>query len=198
MPMIRISGKKVERVIELPSLDDFPKWIKIHQENLSKTEVLEQAGSNLVTAWDGKSWPLLFEFIKGVLVWGKVTRGWNRVFYGNYSNTVCRRFSYAIDALNQEDIASALNRLDKISGFGLSIASKHLRFLNPDLCPVLDDVLRKHLGYSESTAGYLEFCDDLRAVRDALNLQIKNPIRTAGNWKIADVESAIFSFFYYC
>jgi len=76
----------------------------------------------------------------------------------------------------------------------VSFASKHLRLLRPDLCPVLDNILSEKLGYPLNTRGYRRFAKDCRRAARVLERHgVSNPLgRDGGAWFAADVEMAFY------
>lgn len=88
----------------------------------------------------------------------------------------------------------ALSHVDKLRQFDVSFASKHLRFLRPDICPAFDSVLRQALPYRFDANGYSDFAQDSASLAHVLATnQIPNPYRANGVWFVADVEAAIFT-----
>ncbi len=138
----------------------------------------------------------LAEFIRGVCQWGKRPKTAERVLRGNPWPELQRRFERAIDALagDAPNLQFALRQLVKIRYLGVSFASKHLRLLRPDLCPVLDSLLSQKLGYPLKARGYRRFARDCRRVAQALERhRVKNPVpRPDGTWFAADVEMALY------
>lgn len=80
----------------------------------------------------------------------------------------------------------AIKAGDEIKGLGVSFASKHLRFLDPDRFAVLDDVLSLGLGYALNPVGYQLFMEQLAEFRDSLVAK-GAPWRTLGA-----IEAGIF------
>ncbi len=76
----------------------------------------------------------------------------------------------------------------------VSFASKHLRFLRPDICPVFDSYLHDALPYTLDASGYSDFANDCAWLAHQLGAnQIPNPRQRAGGvWFAADVEGAIY------
>ncbi|MBV8452034.1 MAG: hypothetical protein JOZ29_07125 [Deltaproteobacteria bacterium] len=96
------------------------------------------------------------------------------------------------------EVQGALAHLNRLHSLGSpSFASKHLRFLRPDICPVLDSVLRDALPYSFDPEGYTAFAEDCRSIGEILTRQrAKNPWdRFDGAWFAADIEAALYVHF---
>ncbi|MGB3717789.1 MAG: hypothetical protein WA996_25490 [Candidatus Promineifilaceae bacterium] len=117
---------------------------------------------------------------------------------GNDLPFVRDRFQTALELLDSEtpDVAGPLEEVIRINGLSISFGSKHLRFLRPDKCPVLDSVIGSGLGYPESTAGYRLYAADCQEVCEKLlSNGIVNPSRRKeGRWFAADVDMALFAF----
>jgi hypothetical protein len=95
------------------------------------------------------------------------------------------------------DISSALQEVNRIRGLGTpSFASKHLRFLRPDLCPILDSIVSARLSYPFNRHGYQALASDCGMTAASLQYhQVENPRHRNGNkWHISDVEMAIVSY----
>jgi len=131
-----------------------------------------------------------------VCEWGGYPGTARRVLQGNPFPEIRRRFTRAIAALTPDEpnIQSALLEISRVRHLGLSFASKHLRLLRPDVCPVLDSVLSEKLGYALSAPGYQRFSDDCLEVAAVLHRHgVSNPVgRDEGAWFAADVEMALF------
>ena len=138
----------------------------------------------------------LSDFIRGVCEWGGYPGTAERVLKQNAWPEIRRQFGNAIAALSLEppDAKSALYALRRVRHLGPSFASKHLRLLRPDVCPVLDNTLSKKLGYSLDSRGYRRFSADcLQVARLLERLGVRNPVgRQGGKWFAADVEMALF------
>ncbi len=120
-----------------------------------------------------------------------------------WPDNVVLRFQSAIDALREgnEGIGTALSELDDVGGLGPSFASKHLRFLRPEVCPVLDSTIWRHLGFAQNPAGYRRFSDYCLTIADRLQEEkVENPMwqgdggrRGEHRWYAADVEMGIYA-----
>jgi hypothetical protein len=161
---------------------------------IEKTLSLEVEARRLMTT--NFSRQQLSAFIRGVCAWGGYPRTAARVLEQNAWPVIQHQFSSAIAALSLEppDLQSALRALMRVRHLGLSFASKHLRLLRPDLCPVLDSTLSETLGYPLNSRGYQRFANDCQKVAALLQeLGVPNPLgRDGGKWYPADVEMALF------
>jgi len=89
--------------------------------------------------------------------------------------------------------------MNVLNGLGSpSFASKHLRFLRPEVAPVFDSVLHKALPYSPDPTGYAEFGRDCTLLAEALTARgIPNAFqRKDARWFAADVEAALYAHVY--
>ena len=138
----------------------------------------------------------LSDFIRNVCAWGGYPGTAARVLAQNTWPDIQRQFGSAIAALSLDppNMISALRAVQRVRGLGLSFASKHLRLLRPDACPVLDSTLSEKLGYPLDSRGYQRFSDDCQKVAALLQrLGVRNPLgRDGGRWYPADVEMALF------
>ena len=134
-------------------------------------------------------------FVKAVCKWGGYPGIGGRVLKDNAITTICSTLREALSSLAiGPSTAKALTQMNVLRGLGTpSFASKHLRFLRPDICPVLDSILCDALPYSFDPDGYSDFCDDCASLTKALaSSGIPNPNRKAGIWFAADVEAALY------
>lgn len=139
-------------------------------------------------------------FITAVCGWGGYAGIGARILRRNQSQKLSAALRDANALLESfpPDVEGALTRLNSLHSLGTpSFASKHLRFLRPDICPVLDSVLRDALPYSFDPEGYAEFADDCGSIGTMLQKQgLENPWeRNAGTWFAADVEAALYVHF---
>jgi hypothetical protein len=75
-----------------------------------------------------------------------------------------------------------------------SFASKHLRFLRPDVCPILDSVIAGNLTYASTSAGYAQYAADcLEIARVLENNGVPNPVLRSDRWRAADVDMALYA-----
>jgi hypothetical protein len=136
-------------------------------------------------------------FVSAVCGWGGYAGIGGRILKRNTTSSLRDALSNAIVHLNATppNFERALTTINQLHSLGTpSFASKHLRFLRPDICPVFDAVLRDALPYSFDPEGYALFALDCLSLSDNLqNGQIKNPRnRPNGAWFAADVEGALF------
>ena len=173
---------------------DFTGLINKRHSEIEETVSLETEARQLLVS--GFSEQQLRDFIQNVCRWGGYPGIAGRVLGKNPFPEIQRQFTNAIDALasDRPDIQGALCEIIRIQHLGLSFASKHLRFLRPDICPVLDSTLSYKLGYLPDVCGYRRFSDDCLRVAEMLEQYgVSNPVgRDDGEWFAADVEMALF------
>jgi hypothetical protein len=161
---------------------------------IEKTLSLEVEARRLLTA--GFSRQQLRYFIRGVCAWGGYPGTAERVLEQNAWSDIQGRFDSAIAALSLDppDVQDAVRAVAQIRHLGLSFASKHLRLLRPDVCPVLDSTLSETLDYPLNSSGYQRFSEDCLKAAALLQRQgVPNPLgRETGMWYPADVEMALF------
>jgi hypothetical protein len=170
----------------------FPQWHAYHLHTVANTQLLELAGANLLAA--GFIFPQLAQFIRDVCRWGGYAGIAGRVLNQNAQQQIVACFGNTVPAFaGHRPASAALMALNNLRGLGTpSFASKHLRFLRPDICPVLDRLLSRSLGYQFAVAGYDQFSKDCCLVAQALNVaRISLPTGIA--WGAADVEMAMFA-----
>src|SRR5207248_9192106 len=88
-------------------------------------------------------------------------------------------------------ISSALESMTEIKHLGVSFASKHLRCLFPEYCPVLDSILSNRLFYELSASGYKSFATACNDIAEELNgTNVVCSMLGRQSWESSDVESA--------
>lgn len=161
---------------------------------IEKTVSLEIEARRLLTTDFSRQ--ELSNFIRNVCAWGGYPGTAARVLEQNAWPEIQHQFGSAIAALSLDppDLQGALRAVRRVRHLGLSFASKHLRLLRPDVCPVLDSTLSEKLGYPLDGRGYQRFSDDCQTVAALLQQHgVHNPLgRDGGKWFAADVEMALF------
>jgi hypothetical protein len=191
---IQLSIDRVAFCTEI-RVTDFPRLLKAHLVSDPTTPEVELLGRNLLANNFAKA--DIPKFVKAVCRWGGYAGIGGRVLKSNSPESILVALKNAACHLdcNPPAFAKALDEINKIKCLGTpSFASKHLRFLRPDLCPVFDSILREALPYSFNSKGYAAFSQDCTKIAAALTAQkIKNPReRPQDLWYAADVEAAIF------
>lgn len=168
----------------------------------STTEIERFAGNLISEGFDDEA--SVQEFVKKVCKWGG-SQG-NRVLRKIESrdfDEVATAFGDAVQILEsaignvdrERRVVAALKRVKQIYGLDVAFASKHLRFLCPRLCPVLDSVISDRTIFSVwRLTDYGKFSTYCVDVAQALTeVGIKHPISSRqGMWYAADVEAAIY------
>jgi len=175
---------------------DFTGLVKHHLDKVKDTRELEHEASDLRAA--GFPEEELESFIQGVCKWGNFPAIAGRVLKNNDPLMIRDQFISATNALSSDtpDVQGALREIKQIYGLGTSFASKHLRFLRPDVCPILDRTISKHLQYPLDEYGYKQFSDNCLRIAETLEQHgVVNPMdRESGKWFAADVEMALFQY----
>ena len=171
---------------------DFPLWHAHHLQRVAGTRQLEHDGAALLAA--GFPFPQLETFIRAVCRWGGYAGIAGRILSRNTAQEITTRFSDTTpNFAGAQPAASALVSLNHLSDLGTpSFASKHLRFMRPDICPVLDSLLSQSLGYPFTPAGYQQLSTDCCVIAQhlgAAGILLPEDKR----WGAADVEMSIFA-----
>lgn len=172
----------------------FAGLVKRHPKGIETALALEAEAGRLISG--SFSDQQLGEFIRHVCEWGGYPGTADRILMGNPLPEIRQRFSSAIAVLASDapDVRFAVCEIRRVRHLGLSFASKHLRLMRPDVCPVLDSILSEKLGYPLKVRGYERFADDCAQVATLLQrCGVDNPVgRENGRWFAADVEMALF------
>ena len=174
-------------------LDQFDRLGRAHLNAYPRTPTVEAQGRLFVEQGfreaDAKA------FVRAVCDWGGYSGISGRVLSRNSSTLICSSLKRAVERLDAKpaDFATALHEVNAIKGLGTpSFASKHLRFMRPQLCPVFDSLLQEALPYSFDARGYAAFAQDCKSLADAL-AQANVPNPREREWLVADVEAALYA-----
>jgi len=178
------------------SLAAFPHLVEEHMRYYRDPRQLEIFGQELL-AYDFPA-DKLEQFIRQVCSWGGYSGIAGRIFNRNSPIDIRQRFIEAAYILSQEspDIKAALREINIIKGLGTpSFSSKHLRFLFPETCPILDSV-NKSLGYTFNAEGYEQLVKDCATIAGALEkAAIPNPMNRPNNrWFAGEIDMALFTY----
>ena len=179
---------------------DFPDLLQAFldtDDNSKRTQALEASGYALRTNTQMK-WDKLESFIKDVCRWGDYAGVYGRVLNpkNNPRSKIELKVRTAISLLNSTppDLIGALESMTEIKHLGVSFASKHLRCLFPEYCPVLDSILSNRLFYELSASGYKSFATACNDIAEELNgTNIVCPFPGKPSWRPSDVEAALFA-----
>lgn len=195
MPKLRFKAKDIIMVGETRlSPELFPELLRRHPRDLEATLQLEEQAQPVRSGRFNRQ--QLRDFIRAVCLWGGYPKTAERVLRSNPFPEVRRHFQRASRALAQSEpnLRWALRELGELRGLGVPFASKHMRFLQPQHCPVLDHVLSQELDYRLNGRGYQIFAEDCQRIADILQGQrLVNPLRREKRaWFAADVEMALY------
>jgi hypothetical protein len=187
-------GVSVHFGISIP-LDDFEGLAQRHEASVGRTSEVESEGRLL----SGAGFPEAdcLQFVRDVCRWGGYAGVGGRVIKDNSPREIATALREAHGVLQSpnQDLARALGIVNGLKALGTpSFASKHLRFLEPRLCPVFDDYLRTLLPYPFDPRGYAAFAADCSRVAVVLRERgATSPWPGRGrDWFVADVEAAVF------
>jgi hypothetical protein len=177
-------------------LTEFTGLVEKHLCTVPETRDLEREGAR-VRAVDFSE-PDLERFVRRVCKWGGYAGTAGRVINQNPSTKISEQFRSANSALemNPPNVTGALHEINRIKHLGRpSFASKHLRFLRPEVCPILDSIISGILNYELNARGYGQLSMDCLRVAEVLQaVGVPNPMhREQGSWYAADVEMALFA-----
>lgn len=178
------------------SLECFPSLLRAHMRKFTNTMEIEESGW-LLSKSDFRKEDIS-KFIKDVCLWGRYAGVAGRVIKRNELGLIRSAFRGALSHLEsaQPCLASALKEVNRVKALGkVSFASKHLRFLKPEICPVYDSVLANAFPYPFTPHGYAQFSADCLCIANALReAGIDNPNnRESGAWYCSDVEAALYA-----
>jgi hypothetical protein len=178
-------------------LSDFAPLLAAHRAKYQSTLDIEKMGVELQLAnFPAKA---VQDFVTAVCTWGGYAGISGRILNRNSLETIANALRGAVNQLNADNpnVAGALTCINALNSLGTpSFASKHLRFLRPDICPVFDSLLQEALPYSFDSTGYAQFSKDCLSLAKTLTQQKNSAAqdRAMGVWYAADVESAIFAY----
>ncbi len=182
---VTIAGQRVDFI-------GLPAYVWAHLERVPSTHETEAAAHHLVAG--GFQYANVDPFVRAVCKWGDYAGIAGRVLRHNGLAEIADAFRAAVADV-PAGIDVAVGRVMQLRHLGLSFASKHLRFLAPRVCAILDSKMAAETGLPSSPSGlaqYSALCRQLAARAGALH--IPNPMaRPNGEWYAADVEMALFA-----
>lgn len=164
-----------------------------HLDRVHGTLELEATGAYLLNANLIQIGELVL-FIREICRWGGYPGVAGRIIINNDHQFLIETFGEAINALHHGAPPGVVMQIiNGIHSLGRpSFASKHLRFLHPATCPVLDRILVQNLHYQNNPNGYQQFADDCIFISIQLNQLLGN--HNGVPWRAADVEMSIFQY----
>lgn len=180
------------------SLQAFPHLLNTHLLDNPDTLEIENDGREMI-ARDFR-FTDVERFVKRVCAWGGYAGVAGRVLKPENNDrtrlTTALRDAWLELQVSSPSIGRALRHVNTVRGLGTpSFASKHLRFLAPEQCPVFDSVLQARLPYSFTARGYEAFANDCAWLAHRLNAaHLACPAkRQKAQWLAADVEAALYT-----
>ena len=175
-------------------LADFEGLASEHLRRNPTTPEIESTGSSLIDAGFPESETK--SFVREVCAWGGYAGVGGRTLKLNEATVIsgALREAHRILSTDPPEIAEALRAVNCVKTLGApSFASKHLRFLAPQLCPVFDAYLQQILPYSDDPSGYAAFAADCSSLASHLtSASAQNPWPNRDRWYAADAEAAIY------
>jgi hypothetical protein len=180
---------------QIPPLINFPDLIQIHLNKVANTLSLEIKATALIE--DDFPDSQLRDFIRCVCIWGGYPGIAGRILKQNEMPDLQAQFRQAQNATTPTEALVVINGIKQLGS--PSFASKHLRFLQPQVYPVLDRIIAQRLVYDLNPKEYGRFAADCTQIAAQLQAEdIVNPInRPQRVWYAADVEMAIFANLYW-
>jgi len=181
----RVAGTHIE-------FGAFPAYVRSHIAHVPSTLDTETVALRLVA--HGFRQADVATFVRAVCKWGGYAGIGGRVLGRNQPWELVDAFrGAAADVGAGVDVA--IRRLLRLHGLGVSFASKHLRFLAPRVCAIMDTKMAAATGLQQSAAGlahYSALCCGLAGRLE--ERRTPNPMnRPEGRWYAADVEMALFA-----
>jgi hypothetical protein len=176
---------------------DFPVLLAAHLKQYPGTPEVERLGLALREG-DPMKWDDLVTFMEKVAEWagrtgprvirGQVLKGDPIDIEGKVRDAIAQLRS------DRPSPVAALKKMDEVKGLDVSFASKLLRLLFPEYCPVLDSILSCRLGYAPTADGYGAFACRCTEIAGELNrAQIASTFPGRTDWRPSDVEAALFA-----
>jgi hypothetical protein len=174
----------------------FPELVGKHLQNVRRTIQLELAGVKL--RQEVFTDEALRRLIEDVCLWGGRVGIAAHVYNDNRPEHVRSQFILALQILRQSppDVSSALRCINAIKWLSTpSFASKHLRFLCPEFCPVLDSRIHDVFGYPFDVSGYHQYAEDCLQIALVLErIHSPNPRqRDHERWYVGDIDMALYA-----
>lgn len=171
-------------------LRDFPTLLQAHLDGEPTTSEIEQLGANYVAG--GFRSEDTENFVRAVCRWGNYPGVAGKVLKHNDLKFIRDQLQKAHAKIAASDPGAAIQSVTSIKCLAVSFGSKHLKFLCPDGAVVLDKIISERLGYLRTPEGYVEFLNDCCAIRDVLNEAKIAASKQRPEWRVCDVEMAIF------
>ena len=144
---VNVAGRRI-------AFPEFPLFLLAHLANVPATVETEDIARRVIAGdFLDADVPT---FVRAVCNWGGYAGIAGRVLGRNEPRKLSEAFRAAVaDIAAGVDIAVA--RLLSLHGLGVSFASKHLRFLSPQACAILDSKMAAVGGFEQSPAGLAEY-----------------------------------------
>ena len=164
-------------------LDDLPALKQAHLSNVLGTVELENfARHNLFPVTQDS----VSRLCRHVFQWGGDRFEWANRGSEADGNKRAAAIQSAMSYLVGDNLVGACKALEVLHGFGVSYASKHLRFIMPEKCAVLDSVIQT-CNYGDDAVAFERYSQDCLKVTHALAVR-------GVLFRVADVDMAIYAF----
>jgi hypothetical protein len=120
------------------------------------------------------------DFVQRVCKRGRSDRNVSSVRQNNSSGDgdIAAALSEGYALAQAGQVTRGVERIRRLRNLGQSLASKHLRFLEPVRAVILDSIIRNRIGYAETAAGYseiLSYCQTILAgIQQSRHLRMQN------------------------
>ncbi len=182
---VTVAGKRVEFAA-------FPACVRAHLQHVPSTRDTEAVAIELVAR--GFQHGDVVRFVRAVCKWGGYAGIAGRVLVRNKPSDLATAFRRAAADVGAGVDVAVQSVLD-LHSLGVSFGSKHLRFLAPRVCGILDAKMAKETRLPKSAAGlarYSALCCEL--ARRLERRRVPNPMnRGEAGWYAADVDMALFA-----
>lgn len=182
---VTVDGKYV-------SYGEFPDCVRTHLDRVPHTLDIEAMAKEFTRR--GHQPSDVAPFVWAVCRWGGYPGIAGRVLRDNSPQHAAASFRDAVRQI-ESGVEVAICHVLSLRQLGVSFASKHLRFLAPEACAILDSQMAAAAELGRSPRGLAEYsaiCAGLSARLQAR--PIPNPVqRPGGLWYPADVDMALFA-----
>lgn len=172
--------------------EEFSILLARHKNTVPRTPEVEERARRLIAG--GFSVDQVCGFVADVCRWGNYAGIGGRVRRDNSSGVIAAALERGYKLALSGKPADGVEAIRALKGLGFSFASKHLRFLAPNVAVVLDRVMSKGVGYPMNVDGYRSLLLDCTSACGQLNRSFKAAIvGTDTEWRPVHVEMAIFA-----
>ena len=171
---------------------EVPDCVRTHLARVPRTLEIEAMAKEL--SGHGFQESEVAAFVRAVCTWGGYAGIAGRVLRDNSLHEVATSFRDALRDL-ESGVDVAVRRVLALRQLGVSFASKHLRFLAPQACSILDSKMAAAAEFASNPRGLAQYSALCMSLSERLQArQIEDPVqRPGGRWYPADVDMALFA-----